>query len=186
MVAPVIALLLAFLASAVAIVNFNKCYGGNYCSPYTALKAQPGVFANPEACGNKCAQNAAYKYFSYVPSSKQCLCSPNCNTLVPNPNVDSYCINPTPSYVLCKNYRVCADDVTKLKPLTGYYPGPGDCAEACYQQNHANTYINFMGYPNKCTCVKQCNGPGETYHATVKWSVYKINSAVCDLKDTGK
>jgi hypothetical protein len=72
----------------------SKCHPGNYCSPFTGSIAQSGTFESSAECGNKCLESSITNhYVSYVPSTKQCLCSPVCDTLVANPDVDSFCIN---------------------------------------------------------------------------------------------
>jgi hypothetical protein len=81
------------LRNLAGISAFSKCHPGNYCSPYTGSVTQSGIFESSAECGNKCLESTTNHYVSYVPSSKQCLCSPVCDTLVANPDVDSYCIN---------------------------------------------------------------------------------------------
>jgi hypothetical protein len=82
------------LRNLAGISAFSKCHPGNYCSPYTGSVTQSGTFDSSAECGNKCLESSITNhYMSYVPSTKQCLCSPVCDTLVANPDVDSFCIN---------------------------------------------------------------------------------------------
>jgi hypothetical protein len=178
MFAPIIAILLASLASTFAVCNYSKCYAGNYCAPLASLKALPGTFDSAEICGNKCAETAANKFFSYVPSSKQCLCTPTCNTLIANPNVDSYCLNPTPFYTLCANNKQCGSNV-QVKTQAGTFNSPQDCATACYNANHDNAYFNYLPLYKQCSCTLTCANTAQTYFSSTGSNAFKINSAAC-------
>ncbi len=69
--------------------SLNKCYPGEYCSYNMAV--YPSQVADASQCGALCAGQG---YFTYVPSTKWCACAPagGCNSRVPNPYADSYCL----------------------------------------------------------------------------------------------
>jgi hypothetical protein len=180
MFAPIIAILLASLASTLAVVNYSKCYGQNYCAPFAALKTQPGTYETVDLCATKCAnsQEAAYKFFSYVPSSKQCSCTATCNTLIANSGADSYCINPVPTYVLCANNKQCGSNV-QVKTQAGTFNSPQDCAAACYNANHDNAYFNYLPLYKQCSCTLSCANTAQTYFSSTGSNAFKINAATC-------
>jgi hypothetical protein len=176
MFAPVITVLLAFLASSFAAnCNYSKCYPGNYCSPLASLQAQPQTYATPEACANQCSLVSANKFFSYVPTSKQCLCTASCSTLIGNSYADSYCLNP-PSYALCKNNQQCGAN-TDVKTQAGNFKSPQECSEACWKANHAFNYFNYLPLYGQCGCSTTCT----TNFASTGSNAFKINSATCPL-----
>jgi hypothetical protein len=177
MLSPVIALLLAFLASTAAKCNFSKCFAGNYC---TQLKAQPGAYSTAEACANQCAdsKDAVYKFFSYVPVNKNCLCTTTCSVLIENPGADSYCINPTPTYALCGNNKQCGSNA-QVKVQAGSFLGPQDCAAACYKANHAYSYFNYVPNSKQCSCTLTCDNTAQTYYTSNGSNAFKINSDSC-------
>ena len=177
MFAKIFALFLVMLASAAAInCNYAMCFPGQYCD---APVAQVGTYDNAQLCSNKCASQAANKYASYVPSSKQCLCSKTCLTKPTNvnPNVNTYCLN-KPSYKQCWAGKYCGPN-SSIKTQPGKYANPQACVEKCWSVNQGFNFFNYVPSSQQCQCVTGCS-----LVTNPNVYSYAINDQTCTASNT--
>lgn len=168
-------LLLAIFVASSHAANYVKCFPGNYCD-LTNLVTQAGTFKNPQQCADKCARTAGNKYFSYVPSSQQCLCNTGCDNLSPNPNVDSYCM--TPIYHRCWTDSYCGPNA-QITTLPGIHT-PDTCSAACLNANSNYKFFNLV-VNGQCQCNSGCN----QLIASNGVSAYALNGQTCAVTKGG-
>jgi hypothetical protein len=153
------------------------CHPGAYCGPQQNLVPQAGAFATPEDCGAQCLTlGATYKYSSYVPGTQQCLCSTTCDPTIPNPDVNSYCLNI--DYWECWPGNYCND--TSLVVQVGTYGTPQLCADQCWVTNSKNVFFNLQTISQQCMCLTRCSQlvPAQNI------SAFSLNGAECIVGGT--
>lgn len=163
--------LLAFFAvSTTANTNFVKCFAGSYCD-IGSLQTQPGYYYSAQDCADKCSGN---RYFSYVPSSWQCLCSNSCKNPAANPNVDSYCYNPY--YNKCWTNSYCGPN-SAITTMPGIH-NADSCAAACATKNSAFKFFNLVSN-GQCQCNKGCS----QLIASNGVNAYSMNGQACAVSN---
>jgi len=175
MIATVLAMVMFVLAtfSAANDSNYQLCFAGNYCGPLSGLVAQPGPYTNAQACANKCSSTTTNKFFSYVPTSQQCLCATICNDQIANPNVDSYCLN-APLYTQCWSGKYCGPN-SAIHTQPGLYNTPGDCANQCFGDHAGYNFFNYVPSTKQCQCTATC----ATLVTNPNVFGYALNSQTC-------
>jgi hypothetical protein len=178
-----VAVLLAFvLAVATAQTNYPMVYQGFYCTTNNRLVTQAGTFATPNACGDRCAAQR-FRYASYVPSSRQCLCSNTNEDKVLNPNVNCYALT-TPAYTKCWDNAYCGPNgnvYVQAPPVTSLnnrWNSVADCATQC-ARNADFKFFNYVGSTGQCQCVKPSCGQLIASQGDV--SAYAIGSQTCTV-----
>ena len=178
MFAQLIVLFLVLVSTAAWNANTNKCFPGQYCD---APVTQVGTYASPQLCANKCAGISDVDFATYVPSSKQCLCSKTCkNTPVNrNPGADSYCLD-DPIYTQCWTGKYCGPN-SNIKTQPGMYPTPKHCATQCWNANHNFNFFNYVPSSQQCQCVTGCTLVENPYV-----SAFSIGSQTCTATNNPK
>jgi hypothetical protein len=168
MFAPVFAILLAFLASASAVLN--QCNAGKQCNG--AVKGNLAWKNNAQECSDGCATAlgaSPNKYFTWT-TNKNCLCFDVCNAPYLQNGADSYCIPPT-SYSKCADGKQCGGNGDIVNVV-------GTTVEACATACGAYSYFTFVTGTGNCYCSNTCS----TYNTVATESAaYRINGGVCPV-----
>jgi hypothetical protein len=164
----------ASVFASVAHAYWVECHPGAYCAPQQALVAQRDAYKTPDDCGAQCLTlGATYKYFSYVPSSGQCLCTTQCDSTTPNAGANSYCLQI--DYKECWPGQYCQDASMIIQ--NGTYGTPQLCADQCWVSNSKNNYFNLMETSGQCQCLSKCS----SLVTTQSVGGYSINGAACTV-----
>jgi len=169
MIASTIVLLVALIATAYG-ASFHECFPGNYCGPLSGLVTQTGTFATPALCATQCQVVTPNKFFSYVPSSQQCLCAAACATQVANPNVNSYSL--TDTFTLCYTNKQCGQN-TDVVTQPSTYATTQNCADQCAAANVNFEFFNYVATSKQCQCILGCS----TTVASTGTNAYVLNGA---------
>lgn len=171
MFAQLIVLFLVLVSTAAWNADYNRCFPGQYCDKPVV---QFGTLDSVQSCVNLCAGQKGYKFASYVPSSKQCLCSATCSDspVNKNPNVDTFCLNP-PKYTNCWSGKYCGPN-DQIKTQAGLFAKPADCAAQCAKTNKNFNFFNYVPTSQQCQCVTGC-----TLIANPNVYSYAINDQTC-------
>ena len=146
-------ILACLIANASAAASFSLCYPGTYCG---TLTTQAGTYATPQACADQCVSTTNNKFFSYVPTSMQCLCSSSCDNRVVNPNVNSYCIGQSPTFSTCWTGKYCGPN-SAIVTQRGLYETAQDCASQCHSANNDYKFFNLVPSTKQCQCLATCS-----------------------------
>jgi hypothetical protein len=174
-----VALLVVFasLIAATSASNWILCHPQEYCAPMQNLVTQKGSYATPEDCGTQCLTiGSTWTFFSYVNSSKQCLCTQSCESQISNSGVDSYCLNIT--WKDCADGKYCNDP--SLKPQVGTFGNPQDCANQCWWLGGQYKYFNLVTSSGQCQCLSECS----SMVAAQSVSTYSLNDNACPVVPT--
>lgn len=142
------------LFTSCAYAYWEKCHPSAYCGPMQNLVAQAGSYATSDDCGIQCQTlGSTFTYFSYVPSSNQCLCTTTCDSLISNDGVDSYCLHI--DWQLCFPGQYCLD--SSLTVQVGTYSTEQACANQCWWSNAKYNYFNLIHSSQQCQCLEKCS-----------------------------
>jgi hypothetical protein len=187
MFAPVLAILLAFIASVSAgTFAYNNCFGEGvnhfYCNNYYNV---PGGAPTAGECSFAC-NSLTYTKFSFTPGYGNCLCATDscaAGARTANPGYDSYCVGEAPPqpplpFVLCDNDKRCGQNQGGNAVVT--QPFAFETVEAC-----ANTcrslggfgYFNYLPDYKQCQCAHTC-APVDYFSQTGS-NAYQLDAGAC-------
>ena len=171
----------AFLFAVLLVVvaaDYQISISGAYCS--NSMTTLPGVASSVTDCGNKCtAASNTYKYFNWVPSSGQCLCSTSNSPQVNNPNTNCYAIPPAcPAYTQCWSSSYCGPN-SAVVTQSGVFTCAADCATKC-ASNASYKFFNYVAAPNngsgQCQCLTGC---GQLIASASNVNAYSLGCQSC-------
>lgn len=161
---------------AVVAADYQLANSGAYCS--NSMTTLPGVASSVTDCGNKCAAASnTYQYFSWVPSSGQCLCSSSNASPVNNPNTNCYALG-CPTFNQCWTSSYCGPN-SAVVTQAGVFTKAADCATKC-GANASYKFFNYVSAPNngsgQCQCLASC---GQLIASASNVAAYSLGCQSC-------